>query len=40
MNWREGGHFGVLDLFSLDGLYFISDPETSHSDLQCPNLCF
>jgi hypothetical protein len=24
----------------LEGLYFRSDPETSHSDLQCPDLYF
>jgi hypothetical protein len=37
-NWREGEHFGDSDLFSLEGLYFRSDPETLPSDLQCPDL--
>jgi hypothetical protein len=40
MNWREGGHFGDSNLFNLEGLYFRSNPETSHSDLQCPDLSF
>jgi hypothetical protein len=39
-SWREGGHFLDSDIFSLEGLYLRSDPETSPSDLLCPDLSF
>jgi hypothetical protein len=35
-----GGRYSDSDLFSLEGLYFRSDIETSPRGLQCPDLSF
>jgi hypothetical protein len=37
---EKEGVFEIPDLVRLEGLHFRSDPETSPSDLQCPDLYF